>query len=488
MTAAPVNPGDVLGGKYRVVRTLGAGGIGVVVEAVHTQLERQVAIKFLLPEANSNPQIVARFTREARASARLKGEHVTQVLDVGAMEDGSPYMVMEHLAGTDLGQLLSECGRLSVADAVDYVLQAIEALAEAHAAHIVHRDLKPANLFLTRTADGEPLVKVLDFGISKALDPDKSESGLSLTQSATMIGTPLYMSPEQMRDARHVDVRTDIWALGAILYELIAGRPPFLASSLAELCVKVMQDDPAPLSRVRPDVPQDLAAIIDRCLCKQRTGRYADVGELAAALARFGGMLSHSRVTRVSRLLGRSGERARSADEVPPTQAPPEEANDEFAATPPGQGRPLPGRGGWPMSSTARAWGKDSEALTRPFYRRASWIALGLLLVAGLGFGSWIVFKPAVVTATGSATASASSLPSALLSPPAESPKPSPRIEPMPSAAVSAEVARPASPPKPVRTTRPAPAAAPPAPSPVASAATPRPSQPGRDRLLNDRE
>ena len=156
MTAAPVNPGDVLAGKYRVVRTLGAGGIGVVVEAVHTQLERQVAIKFLLPEANSNPQIVARFTREARASARLKGEHVTQVLDVGALEDGSPYMVMEYLAGIDLGQLLSERGRLPIADAVDYVLQASEAVAEAHAARIVHRDLKPANLFLTRTADGEP--------------------------------------------------------------------------------------------------------------------------------------------------------------------------------------------------------------------------------------------------------------------------------------------------------------------------------------------
>jgi serine/threonine-protein kinase len=466
----------MLGGKYRVVRTLGAGGIGVVVEAVHTQLERQVAIKFLLPEANSNPQIVARFTREARASARLKGEHVTQVLDVGALDDGSPYMVMEHLAGTDLGQLLSERGRFPVADAVDYVLQAIEALAEAHAAHIVHRDLKPANLFLTRTADGEPLVKVLDFGISKALGPDKSESGLSLTQSATMIGTPLYMSPEQMRDARHVDVRTDIWALGAILYELIAGRPPFLATSLAELCVKVMQDDPVPLSRVRPEVPQDLAAVIDRCLCKQRAGRYADVGELATALARFGVMLSQSRVTRVSRLLGRSAEKARSADEVPPTMPPPEDASEELAAFPSG-----PGRGGWPMSSTARAWGKDSEALTRPFYRRTPWIALGLLLVVGLGFGSWMVFKPAVVTAMGSATVSASSLPSELVPLPAESPTPRQRIEPVASAVVSAEIALPASPAKPARTTRPAPIAAPPA-------ATPRPSQPSRDRLLNDRE
>jgi serine/threonine protein kinase len=482
MTTAPVNPGDVLAGKYRVVRTLGAGGIGVVVEAVHTQLERQVAIKFLLPEANENPQVVARFTREARASARLKGEHVTQVIDVGALDDGSPYMVMEYLSGTDLGELLSERGRLSIPDAVDYVLQAIEALAEAHAARIVHRDLKPANLFLTRTADGEPLVKVLDFGISKALDPDKSESGLSLTQSATMIGTPLYMSPEQMRDARHVDVRTDIWALGAILYELITGRPPFLATSLAELCVKVMQDDPVPLSRVRPEVPPELTAIVDRCLCKQRTGRYADVGELAGALARFGGTLSQSRVTRVSRLLGRSSAAARQPDEVPPTQPPPEDGSIEIPLV-----RRTPGgHGAWPMSSTARAWGKDSD-VSRPLYRRAPWIALGILLVMGLGVGSWMVLKPAVVTATASAAASESSVPSAvLLPPPTPSQTPSQRIEPVASTEVSAEIAPPASQPKSVRAARAAQASAS-RPAPPAATA-PRPSQSSRDRLLNDRE
>jgi serine/threonine-protein kinase len=479
MTTAPVNPGDVLAGKYRVVRTLGAGGIGVVVEAVHTQLDRQVAIKFLLPEANDNPQVVARFTREARASARLKGEHVTQVIDVGALEDGSPYMVMEYLSGIDLGQLLSERGRLSITDAVDYVLQAIEALAEAHAARIVHRDLKPANLFLTRTADGEPLVKVLDFGISKALDPDKSESGLSLTQSATMIGTPLYMSPEQMRDARHVDVRTDIWALGTILYELIAGRPPFLATSLAELCVKVMQDDPVPLSRVRPEVPPELTTIVDRCLCKQRAGRYADVGELAAALARFGGTLSQSRVTRVSRLLGRSSVEARQVEEIPPTQPPPEDGSIEFQLV----RRTPPGRGTWPMSSTARAWGKDSD-VSRPLYRRAPWIALGILLVAGLGVGSWMVLKPAVVTATASAAASETSVPSAVL--PAPSPTPSQRSEPVASAVLSAEVAAPFSPPKLGQPMRPAPAISARTAPPAATA--PRPSQPSRDRLLNDRE
>jgi serine/threonine protein kinase len=281
-----------------------------------------------------------------------------------------------------------------------------------------------------------------------------------------------------MRDARHVDVRTDIWALGAILYELISGRPPFLAASLAELCVKVMQDDPVPLSRLRPEVPPELATIIDRCLCKQRAGRYADVGELAAALARFGGMLSQSRVTRVSRLLGRSAAQARPVDEIPPTAPPPEEASAEF----PLLRRSPPDRSGWPWSSTARAWGKDSD-VTRPLYRRVPWIALGILLLVGLGVGSWMIFKPAVVTATGSATASESSLPSALV-PPLSS-TPSQRIEPVASPVVSAEVAQPAPPPKPVRTSRPAPVAAPAAAPP---AATPRPSQPSRDRLLNDRE
>lgn len=286
-TTAPVFPGEILAGKYRVERVLGAGGIGVVVAATHLQLDRQVALKFLLPEIASNREIVARFSREARAAAKLRSEHVTQVLDVGELRPGVPYMVMEYLEGCDLARLLRARGPLPLSDAVAYVLEAGEAIAEAHAAGVIHRDLKPANLFVTTGADGYPRIKVLDFGISKSLSLE-SVQAVSLTSSSAVIGTPLYMSPEQMQSARGVDERTDLWSLGAILYELLAGRPPFLATSLPQLCIAVMQQDPDPVRRYRPEVPAGLEAVIARCLAKNRDQRYRTVSELAAALVPFG--------------------------------------------------------------------------------------------------------------------------------------------------------------------------------------------------------
>ena len=201
----------MLAGKYRVERLIGSGGTGVVAQATHLKLERQVALKLLRSEVSDRPEIVARFAREARAAARLKGEHVTRILDVGELDDKTPYLVMEFLEGSDFRALLAEGGRLGITDAVGYVLQACEAVAEAHAAGIVHRDLKPANLFLTHTPDSAPLVKVLDFGISKAVTGVEAEEAVSLTSSASVMGTPLYMSPEQMKNAREVDARTDLW-------------------------------------------------------------------------------------------------------------------------------------------------------------------------------------------------------------------------------------------------------------------------------------
>ena len=220
----PPQEGDVLAGKFRIERVLGVGGMGMVVSAMHLHLDERVAIKFLLPEALSNPEAVARFSREARAAVKIKSEHVARVIDVATLENGAPYMVMELLRGRDLSQMLQEEGALPAALAVQYVLQACEALAEAHAMGMVHRDLKPANLFLTARADGSPCVKVLDFGISKVTNMSGSGPDMGMTRTQVMMGSPLYMSPEQMASARDVDQRSDIWAVGTVLlFEKIFG-------------------------------------------------------------------------------------------------------------------------------------------------------------------------------------------------------------------------------------------------------------------------
>jgi serine/threonine-protein kinase len=236
----PVQEGEVLAGKYRVERVLGVGGMGVVVAALHIGLDERVAIKFLLPEALGNPEAVARFAREARAAVKIKSLHVARVSDVGVLETGAPYMVMEFLQGQDLSQRVRDHGPLSIQEAVDFILQACEAIAEAHALGMVHRDLKPANLFLTRMADGSPCVKVLDFGISKVTSPSSSGQDFGMTKTQAVMGSPLYMSPEQMASSRDVDGRTDIWALGTILYELLTGRVPFLGDTMPQLCAMIL--------------------------------------------------------------------------------------------------------------------------------------------------------------------------------------------------------------------------------------------------------
>ena len=205
-SGAPVEVGEVVAGKYRVDRVLGTGGMGVVLAATQVDLDRRVAIKFLLPAALKNPEVVARFSREARSAAKIQSEHVARVIDVGVLPTGAPYMVMEYLDGSDLAQRISAGERLPLAEAVRYVLEACEALAEAHAAGIVHRDLKPANLFLARRPDRTSSVKVLDFGISKS---PVGDGGITSTQA--VMGSPLYMSPEQLVSAKRVDHRTDIW-------------------------------------------------------------------------------------------------------------------------------------------------------------------------------------------------------------------------------------------------------------------------------------
>ncbi len=296
----PVNPGDVLAGKYRVERVLGIGGMGVVVLATHLQLEQRVAIKFMLQAGLRNAPLVERFAREARAAVRLKSAHVARVLDVGLLDSGAPYMVMEYLEGSDLGSVLEARGALPIDMAVDCVLQACDAVAEAHSLGIVHRDLKPRNLFLTQRNDGRALVKVLDFGISK----HKSATDLSLTRTTEIIGSPNYMSPEQFRSAKAADERSDIWALGVILYELLTGQVPFVADSVTQLTAMVLTEPPRPLQALRTNVPPDLVRAVEACMQKDPAARFQSVAQLASALQAFAPPDTRELASRIARIGG----------------------------------------------------------------------------------------------------------------------------------------------------------------------------------------
>ena len=315
---AGVAVGDVIAGKYRVERVLGQGGMGMVVAATHIDLDQLVAIKFLLPAAAANASAVERFAREARASAKLRSDNVVHVTDVGTFDSGEPFIVMEYLEGQDLGQVLREGGALAIDDAVDYVLQACAALAEAHAAGIIHRDLKPANLFLATRQDTVSVVKVVDFGISKVTAAIPTGK---LTSTQDLMGSPLYMSPEQLAVSHDIDGRSDIWSLGVILYELIAGHLPFRDEGLPQLCTAVLVRPAPPIERT--DLAPGLAAIISRCLEKEAAARYAAVGEFAAALAEFAPARSGPTLARITRLgevtepSRDAGTRSRSATSTP---------------------------------------------------------------------------------------------------------------------------------------------------------------------------
>lgn len=279
----PALPGDVLLDKYRVERVLGQGGMGIVVAARHVELGQLYAIKFLLPTMLDHHEALERFLREARAAAQLKSEHVARVHDVGRMKNGAPYMVMEYLDGCDLKVLLSREGPLPIDDALTYVLHVCDAISEAHGVGIIHRDLKPANLFLVHRRGGAACVKVLDFGISKHTGAEE----VDLTNTNMSLGSPLYMSPEQMSKSKTVDGRSDIWALGVILYELLTSFSPFRAATLLEVASRVLQEEPRPMREIRPDVPVGLVAVVTRCLRKQRDERFSNVEDLSQALRAF---------------------------------------------------------------------------------------------------------------------------------------------------------------------------------------------------------
>jgi serine/threonine-protein kinase len=297
-----VQVGEMIAGKYRVGGLLGRGAMGVVVAAENVESGESVAVKLMLPEVAGNREAIGRFTREARAAGEIKSEHTVRVSDVGMLDSGQGYMVMERLEGQDLRAMLDQRGRLPLEEAAGYLMQALEALAQAHAAGIIHRDLKPGNLFLAKRADGTSVLKVLDFGISKVISGALPSD--PLTHTSALLGTPMYMSPEQMKAAKNLDARSDIWALGVILYELLAGQAPFQGETLPEVCAQIVLDaDPPRAREVVPELPEAIDLVIARCLERSLDKRYQSALELAQALAPFAPSRAVASVKRISRTL-----------------------------------------------------------------------------------------------------------------------------------------------------------------------------------------
>jgi eukaryotic-like serine/threonine-protein kinase len=278
----PLNSGAIVAERYRVEGVLGRGGMGTVYSARHVQRGHLVAIKVMVHTSGSG---VARFLREASTCAKLTSEHVARVFDSGRLPSGAPYLVMEYLSGHELAAVIAR-GPVPISDAANYVMQACIGLAEAHAMGIVHRDIKPENLFVTRRADGTPLVKVLDFGVSKITRTNlDSESSLTATQA--LLGTPSYMAPEQLMAAKSVDARADVWSIGVVLFQLLSGRLPFLGANILQLMHATTMTTPPPISTLRADVPREIEECVHWCLQHEPERRYAQVDQIAGTLAPF---------------------------------------------------------------------------------------------------------------------------------------------------------------------------------------------------------
>jgi serine/threonine protein kinase len=403
MSAPQIKAGDVLDRKYRVERVLGTGGMGMVVACRHVQLGQRVALKFMLKEAMTDPTNAERFAREARAAVRLQSPHTARVIDVGKLKNGEPYMVMEYLEGKDLDEVVRTNGPMPPHMAVDYILQACEAFAEAHSLGMIHRDIKPKNLFLAQTVDGRPLVKVLDFGLAKTIG---AMGDISLTATSAVFGSPQYMSPEQMRSAKDVDSRSDIWSIGVCLYELLTTRVPFDAGGLAEICAMVLKDPVEPPSKWAMGLPPDLDAVVVKCLAKDPRERYQTVAELAFALepwSAFEG--SAKRILHVMQTVQKT--------DIPTMM------------------NVVPGAEGQDGPKTMDAWDSGEQTrLNTKGVPRAVWAAFGVAGFLGLvgvaAIVSLRVHKPVAPIAAGTAASSA-----VVVEPPlAATPVPMPEIAP----------------------------------------------------------
>jgi serine/threonine-protein kinase len=322
---APFETGTTIGGKYKLVSLIGVGGVGRVYLAKHIELDTDVAIKVLRPEMMDRPDVVHRFSREARASVRLRSERVARVHDVGS-HDGTPYFVMEYMVGCDLLELRQD-DSIDIATLCEFFIQACEGLADAHAQGVVHRDIKPDNLFVVRESNGWRSLKIFDFGISKfSLTGTHSDVDLASNLTESMMGTPHYISPEQIRSTRDVDHRTDIWSLGAVMFEVLSkGTTPFREDrEFTALIAEVLERPHRSLLDIAPNVPEGLAEIVDRCLTKDRDQRYQTAAEVALALLPFAPARARASAERAVAAMQASGLMAINADpEAARTSHPP---------------------------------------------------------------------------------------------------------------------------------------------------------------------
>jgi serine/threonine-protein kinase len=432
--AIPFPPGTVLAGKYRVEALLGEGGMGSVVLATHLALEQRVALKFIHGEYASEPEAVARFLREAQAAARIQSEHVARVSDFGKLPGGEPYLVMEYLDGCDLDAMMQETrGPLPIPVALDYAMQACEGLAEAHAAGIVHRDLKPGNLFLAQRSDGSLRVKLLDFGISKLAPAAGQATVARMTRTqGGLMGSPLYSAPEQLRSSKDVDVRADIWSMGIILYEMLGGFSPFLAATMPEVLARIISTPPPPLTVANRDVSPLLEAVVLRCLEKAPEDRFANVGQLASALAAFGTRGMKETADRIRRVVG---ERSSGAATI----AIPEAARHEVVTR--------PGLGAVRVHETRVAFGTVATSVPPPSPpRRASRAAVILASGLTLVVAALIALVAARSKTQGTARPAAGTAGLVAL----------PEASPSPSAVAIAATASTSAPPLPIATSAPA--------------------------------
>jgi len=450
--SASLSAGDVLAGKYRILRLLGRGGMGAVFAAEHTLLGHEVAIKLLLDDSARTASLVQRFINEARAASRIHGEHVVRVFDVDRLPDGNLFIAMELLQGEDLDNLVEREGTLQPVVAVDYILQAMEALVQAHQLGIVHRDLKPSNLFLVIRPDGEHVIKVLDFGVAKVASLPNVQA--VATQTSALFGTPLYMSPEQIRSAKAADAQSDIWSLGVILFRVITGAPPFSGESFGELCFSIAEQTAPLAATLRPDVPPGLSEVIARCLERDKERRYRTAGELAAALRPFA-----------------SQDGARSADRVLATErgtssiAPPSQMTAARGAALVG-GAPAAPADAEPVAPAAATAGNWAASQPRFSAKARTGVALGLVgALVALAVAGGLVLRsrrlPAVPSAAAAAGVASAPEPITSAARAVSSPAPVASASAAPEAAGASPVASasasavPASPPAPPGTVRP---------------------------------
>ena len=382
--------GHVVGGKYRIDGLIGQGGMGVVYSATHLVSDKRVAIKWMLPAPGASEELAERFVREARATARIDHPNVVDIYDVG-VEEGSMFLVMERLHGESLAQRL-DSGALEPTEAVALLMPALRAVSAAHAQGVIHRDLKPDNIFLCVGPDGEPREpKVLDFGISKIAAGERHD--FSLTQSGTIMGTPLYMSPEQVRGLRDVDARGDVYAFGVILYEMLTGAFPFDAETYNELIVKIATEDPTPITTLLPDLDLALVEVIGRAMARSRDARYASVAELAAALEPFAGGVTFRRLSSASgNQLPVFSQRVPRGSGSGPTRGAGRGLEETFSARPTEQAETPSALRAAPIAAEPVVGMPVTAAANQSASRRVLVPLLGLCVVAALVAFVWLRF------------------------------------------------------------------------------------------------